>query len=220
LIYVLIHLKVFKKADGSQYDVDGKLYDQVDIRMVIDGYNAPLTGGNFVDLVDKGYYTKRPINRADGFVVQTGDADPGGTGMHGYVPPGSKEERKVPLEISLKGDENLLYGTSAEDEGRGSAQSTLQFQSYGALGMAREEFVADSASTQFFWLLFESDLTPAGRNLLDGRYALFGYTLDGADLLKDVKEGDIIASAKVIKGIENLSRGSGTTAEVVAVSSL
>ena len=43
----------FKKADGSQYDVDGKLYDQVDIRMVIDGYNAPLTGGNFVDLIDK-----------------------------------------------------------------------------------------------------------------------------------------------------------------------
>jgi hypothetical protein len=24
---------VFKKADGSQYDVDGKLYDQVDIRV-------------------------------------------------------------------------------------------------------------------------------------------------------------------------------------------
>ena len=43
----------FKKADGTQYDVDGKLYDQVDIRMVIDGFNAPLTGGNFVDLIEK-----------------------------------------------------------------------------------------------------------------------------------------------------------------------
>lgn len=80
--------------------------------------------------------------------------------------------------------------------------------------------MADSASTQFFWLLFESDLTPAGRNLLDGRYALFGYTLDGAELMKDVKEGDIIASAKVVKGIENLSRNSASAAEVVAVSSL
>ena len=49
----------------------------------------------------KGYYTKKPINRADGFVVQMGDADPAGT-VHGYVPPGSKEERKIPLEISLK----------------------------------------------------------------------------------------------------------------------
>ena len=43
----------FKKADGTQYDVDGKLYDQVDIRMVIDGFNAPLTVGNFIDLIDK-----------------------------------------------------------------------------------------------------------------------------------------------------------------------
>jgi hypothetical protein len=38
--------------------------------------------------------------------------------------------------------------------------------------MARSEFEADSASSQFFWLLFESDLTPAGKNLLDGRCVL------------------------------------------------
>ena len=36
--------------------------------------------------------------------------------------------------------------------------------------MARSEFEPDSASSQFFWLLFESDLTPAGKNMLDGRY--------------------------------------------------
>lgn len=70
--------------------------------------------------------------------------------------------------------------------------------------MARSEFEADSASTQFFWLLFESDLTPAGKNLLDGRYACFGYTTEGADLLKSVTEGDIIDSIEVIKGGENL----------------
>jgi peptidylprolyl isomerase len=84
----------------------------------------------------------------------------------------------------------------------------LPFQSYGALGMARSEFEANSASSQFFWLLFESDLTPAGKNMLDGRYACFGYTVDGADLLKGVKEGDIIVSAKVVKGLENLATNS------------
>ena len=124
------------------------------------------------------------------------------------------------LFLLIQGDKDLLYGVSSEDDGRGSAATTLQFQSYGALGMAREEFAADSASTQFFWLLFESDLTPAGRNLLDGRYALFGYTLDGADLLKDVKEGDIISSAKVTKGIENLVRGSASSAAAVEVTDL
>ena len=46
--------------------------------------------------------------------------------------------------------------------------------------MAREEYEPNTASTQFFWLLFESDLTPAGKNLLDGRYSCFGYTTKGA----------------------------------------
>ena len=70
--------------------------------------------------------------------------------------------------------------------------------------MARSEFEADSASSQFFWLLFESDLTPAGKNMLDGRYTCFGYTVEGSDFLKDVKEGDIIKSATVTKGSEFL----------------
>lgn len=47
---------VIKRPDGSQYDVDGKLYDRVRLKMIIDGFNAPITGGNFVDLVDKGFY--------------------------------------------------------------------------------------------------------------------------------------------------------------------
>lgn len=171
--------------------------------MVIDGYNAPLTGGNFVDLVNRGFYNKKVITRADGFVVQTGDADPAGS-VHGFVPPGATDERKVPLEIALKGDKELLFGTTSEDDSRGSEATVLPFQSYGALGMARSEFEADSASSQFFWLLFESDLTPAGKNMLDGRYSCFGYTVGNADLLKDVKEGDVVQSAKVVSGLDKL----------------
>ena len=49
---------------------DAKLY------IVVDGYNAPVTAGNFVDLVDKKFYDGMDVQRADGFVVQTGD--PGG----------------------------------------------------------------------------------------------------------------------------------------------
>jgi len=164
---------VIVKADGSQFDVDGKLLDDVKLKMVIDGYNAPLTGGNFIDLIKNKFYEGKKINRADGFVVQTGDADPDGT-IHGYVPKGSSEERKIPLEIAIKDEDELLYGSTTEDDGRGAAATTLPFQAYGALGMARSEFEPDSASTQFFWLLFESDLTPAGKNLLDGRYTCCG----------------------------------------------
>ncbi len=44
-------------------------------RIVLDGYNAPITAGNFVDLVQRKFYDGMEIQRADGFVVQTGDPD-------------------------------------------------------------------------------------------------------------------------------------------------
>jgi cyclophilin family peptidyl-prolyl cis-trans isomerase len=36
---------------------------------------------------------------------------------------------------------------------------------------------------QIFFLLKESELTPSGANLLDGRYAVFGYAVQGQDNL-------------------------------------
>ena len=72
------------------------------------------------------------------------------------------------------------------------------------MGWAREEYDPNSGSSQFFWLLFDSDLTPAGKNVLDGRYPCFGYVVEGADFLRDVKEGDIIVSANVTDGAVKL----------------
>ena len=46
------------------------------LRMVLDGYNAPVTAGNFLDLVNRKFYDGMEVQRADGFVVQTGN--PGG----------------------------------------------------------------------------------------------------------------------------------------------
>jgi len=198
---------VLKKGPGGEgensdkFDIEGELFDTATLKLTIDGYNAPLTGGNFVDLVNKGFYNKMEIQRSDGFVVQTGD--PAGP-ADGYVPPGEKEPRTIPLEIMVKGDKVPMWGSTTEEDSRGYAATVLPFQSYGALGMARTEDNDDSASSQFFFLLFDSDLTPAGKNLLDGAYACFGYTVEGADFLKDVKEGDMIVSAKVVDGKENL----------------
>lgn len=199
---------VLKKADGGPFDVEGTNYPQAKMKMIIDGYTAPVTGGNFIDLVDKGFYSKMEIQRSDGFVVQTGD--PAGE-ADGYVATPSKSvgagkhgERLIPLETFLKGDKGPFYETSMEDEGRGGQATVLPFSAYGAMGWAREEYEPNSGSSQFFWLLFDSDLTPAGKNVLDGRYPVFGYVVEGADFLRDTKEGDIIVSAKVTGGIENL----------------
>jgi hypothetical protein len=50
-------------------------------------------------------------------------------------------------------------------------------------------FVPCSASSQVFFLLKESELTPSGANLLDGRYAVFGYAVSGQDYLGLMKVG-------------------------------
>lgn len=196
------------KPDKSSFNVEGELFKEAKLVMVIDGYTAPVTAGNFVDLVKRGFYDNMEIQRSDGFVVQTGDA----TGeADGYVGKGGKAvgngkngERLIPLEITIKGDKGPIYESTIEDEGRGGEATVLPYSSYGAMGWAREEYEPNSGSSQFFWLLFDSDLTPAGKNVLDGRYPVFGYVVEGADLLGDIKEGDVIVSAKVTKGIENL----------------
>merc|ERR1719326_2671517 len=149
------------------------------------------------------------VQRSDGFVVQTGDPaqeSKDEKAPHGFVPAGQSQVRKIPLEVSVLGDKGPIYGATFDDDGRGGYAAKLPFNAYGALGMAREEYSADSASSQWFWLLFDSDLTPAGKNLLDGRYACFGYTTEGARLLSDVKEGDIIEKASVVSGLELLDK--------------
>jgi peptidylprolyl isomerase len=224
-----------KKPNGEQYDIEGALFKEAKMKMIIDGYagkhliflthchfcsiyssmllletctKAPVTGGNFIELVKNGFYNNMEIQRSDGFVVQTGK--PKGE-ADGYVGTSSKSigagkhgERLIPLEIFVKGDKGPFYETTIEDEARGGEATVLPFSSYGAMGWAREEYEPNSGSSQFFWLLFDSDLTPAGKNVLDGRYPCFGYVVEGADFLHDVKEGDVIVSAKVTEGADKL----------------
>mmetsp|Transcript_10499 Transcript_10499/g.25357 ORF Transcript_10499/g.25357 Transcript_10499/m.25357 type:complete len:444 (-) Transcript_10499:1637-2968(-) len=200
---------VVKKAEaGAQFDVNGVNFPEARMTMVIDGYAAPITGGNFVDLVNKGFYTNMAIQRSDGFVVQTGDPDGKAVGYVGTpskaIGAGPNGERLIPTEIFVRGDKGPFYESTIEDEGRGGEATILPFSAYGAMGWAREEYDVNSGSSQFFWLLFDSDLTPAGKNVLDGRYPCFGYVVEGSDFLSDIKEGDVIVSAKVTKGLENL----------------
>jgi len=169
---------------------------------VIDGYNAPITGGAFVDLVERGFYDGLPFIRAEDFyVLQTGD--PKGPD-EGYVDPRSKQIRTVPLEIRIKGDAAPIYNLTFEDVGRFKAEAVLPFATYGTLGWAHSDERLDDGSSQFFFFLYEPELTPAGLNLVDGRYAAFGYVVDGMDVLEELTVDDTIIKARVIDGANNL----------------
>ena len=118
----------------------GTLYDKAVLKVVVDGYTAPISGGNFVDLVNKGLYKGMTIQRSDGFVVQTGDTDPEGgpKAVHGYKGPDGKE-RKVPLEVFALEDKQPTYEITLEDDGRPLSQPKLPFSVYGTVAMARSE---------------------------------------------------------------------------------
>ncbi|WP_225867361.1 peptidylprolyl isomerase [Cyanobium sp. NIES-981] len=172
------------------------------VTAVVDGYNAPLTAGAFVDLVQKRFYDGLPFTRAEDFyVLQTGD--PEGP-ADGYVDPATKELRRVPLEIMVPGEAAPFYNQTFEDLGRYKAAAVLPFATVGTLGWAHSDKQLDDGSSQFFFFLYEAELTPAGLNLVDGRYAAFGYVVDGAEVLEELGVDDRILRARVVEGAENL----------------
>ena len=169
---------------------------------IIDGYNAPLTGGAFIDLVNKNFYNDLPINRAEEFfVLQTGD--PKGNDI-GYVDPDTNEQRLVPLEIRVPGEPETFYGETFEDLGFYTETPTLPFATLGTLGWSHSNESVNDGSSQFFFFLYEAELNPAGRNLIDGRNAAFGYVVKGAEVLEELNMDDKIIAIEIIKGEENL----------------
>jgi peptidyl-prolyl cis-trans isomerase B (cyclophilin B) len=170
------------------------------ITIELDGINAPITAGNFVDLVQKGVYDglvfHRVVRDPQPFVAQGGDPqgkDPKfpatrlGTG--GYIDPKTGSERRIPLEIKPKGANEPIYSKTITDK------PELQHKQ-GAIAMARSQ-MPDSASSQFYFAL-------ADLSFLDGNYAVFGNVTEGFDVVNNIKQGDRIESAKVTQGAENL----------------
>jgi peptidyl-prolyl cis-trans isomerase B (cyclophilin B) len=175
------------------------------IVMELDGTEAPITAGNFVDLVNRGVYDglvfHRVVREPQPFVVQGGDpqsADPSvpaqqlGTG--GFVDPDTQAPRYIPLEIKPEGADSPLYNQTFESA-RITTAPTLEHRR-GAVAMARSQLV-DSASSQFY-------ITLADLPFLDGSYAVFGYVTEGMDVVDGIQQGDVIESAQVTSGLDNL----------------
>ena len=173
------------------------------ITIEVDGTNAPITAGNFVDLVQKGVYDglafHRVVREPQPFVVQGGDpqskdpkvpADRLGTGS--YIDPKTGNARYIPLEVKPKGSDTPIYNKPFD----ATAQPVVLPHKQGAVAMARSQ-PPDSASAQFYFAL--ADLA-----FLDGNYAVFGNVTQGFDVVNKIQQGDRIDSAKVTQGAENL----------------
>ena len=179
------------------------------IIMELDGNKAPITAGNFIDLVERGVYDglafHRVVKQPQPFVAQGGDPqgkDPNfpvsrmGTG--GFIDPETGERRFIPLEIKLEGEEEPVYNKALGRQAGFSAPSVVLKHDRGAVAMARSQ-APDSASSQFYIAL-------ADLEFLDGDYAVFGKVVEGMDVVDGIEQGDRIESATVIEGAENLQK--------------
>jgi peptidyl-prolyl cis-trans isomerase B (cyclophilin B) len=166
----------------------------------IDGANAPMTAGNFVDLVNRGIYNgtvfHRVVRNPLPFVVQGGDPTTSdsktplsayGTGH--FIDPSTGEARFVPLEFRLKSTNSLQYGDEISSPGLiGKLKLTHE---RGAVAMARSAD-PNSASAQFYIAL---EALPE----LDGHYAVFGRVEQGMDVVDRLQQGDKLIRARIKK---------------------
>ena len=169
------------------------------ITLELNGDAAPVTAGNFLDLVQRGAYNgtvfHRVVRDPVPFVVQGGDpssSDPAtpksqyGTGS--FVDPTSGQARFVPLELSFNGEDQPRYGRVVSNPTE-LVQLKLSHER-GALAMARSQ-APDSASAQFYIAL-----KPLPE--LDGRYAVFGRVTQGLDVVDAIRQDDTIEKALVL----------------------
>lgn len=171
------------------------------VQIQLDGAAAPLTAGNFVDLVNKGVYNgtlfHRVVREPVPFVVQGGDpqtanprVSPTQYGLGNYLDPGSGQSRLIPLELKLSNETGPRYGEVLTAPGI-TRQLALAHQR-GAVAMARAND-PNSASAQFYIAL---QALPE----LDGRYAVFGRVVQGMDVVDRIQQGDKLLKARLIEG--------------------
>ncbi|KAF2285974.1 hypothetical protein GH714_009291 [Hevea brasiliensis] len=182
-----------EKGDGSTFspEAGGEERRTAKIQVVIDGYSAPLTAGNFAKLVVDGAYNGAKLSCTNQAVLTDNGIDKNG----GY---------SVPLEIMPSGQFEPLYRTTLSVQD--GELPVLPLSVYGAVAMAHSEVSEEySAPYQFFFYLYDKrNAGLGGLSFDEGQFSVFGYTTAGRDILSQIKSGDVIQSAKLVEGQDRL----------------
>ncbi|MBD2101480.1 peptidylprolyl isomerase [Leptolyngbya sp. FACHB-261] len=167
------------------------------------GDHAPLTAGNFVDLVNRGYYNGTPLIVDERFILRAA-AEP-------FIDPTTGQERRLPLEIQPEGASQPIYGRTFAEAGLPvNALPVLKNSYRGALALSHPEGEANTGSARFFISYGNGEVIPYDGNALDGFYSVFGYVIDGVkygdpdEPLQRIQNGEKIVKAEVVAGLENL----------------
>ena len=150
------------------------------IRVQLAGNDAPIHVGNFVELAQKGFYDNLKFHRyVEDFVIQGGC-------------PNTRPLDSAQV-AEAAGNPFAGLGTGGPGYTIKEEFTTNPNNSHedGALAMARSQH-PDSAGSQFYFCL-------GAQHFLDPNYTVFGQTIEGMDVIEQLRVGDVIESI-VIEG--------------------
>ncbi|WP_283171375.1 peptidylprolyl isomerase [Curtanaerobium respiraculi] len=148
------------------------------IRVQLAGKDAPIHVGNFVELSQKGFYDDLKFHRyVENFVIQGGDP----------------KTRDLTSEQVAAASANPFSGLGTGGPGYSikAEYSTNPNNSHedGALAMARSQ-MPDSGGSQFYLCL-------GAQHFLDPNYTVFGQTIEGFDVIRQLRAGDVIEHIEI-----------------------
>lgn len=148
------------------------------IRVKLAGKDAPIHVANFVDLADKGFYNGVKFHRyVPGFVIQGGD-------------PQTVDATSEEVINSVQSGRSV-FGTGGPGYSIKEEFTTNPHNEHndGTLAMARSSN-PDSAGSQFYFCL-------GAQPMLDSGYTVFGDTIEGLDVIGQLRVGDVIESIEI-----------------------
>lgn len=153
------------------------------IRVQLAGKDAPIHVGNFVELAHKGFYDDLKFHRyVPGFVIQGGCPN---------TRPLDSEQVKA-----AEGNPFARLGTGGPGYTIKQEYTTNPNNKHldGTLAMARSQD-PDSAGSQFYFCL-------GAQPFLDSGYTVFGQTIEGLDVIGQLRVGDVIEHIEIENAAE------------------
>lgn len=174
---------MFEKLYTPEYKPNGNEVAVIEtnkgtIKVQLAGNDAPIHVGNFVELAQKGFYDGLKFHRyVPGFVIQGGCPNTRGR---------SAEEVQLGAQTGMGG-----FGTGGPGYCIKQEYTTNPNNHHldGTLAMARSQ-MPDSAGSQFYFCL-------GPQSFLDPNYTVFGQTIEGLDVIGQLRVGDDIEKVTI-----------------------
>ena len=150
-----------------------------DIKLTVFASKTPVTAASFLNLASRGFYDGLKFHRViPNFMIQGGD-------------PNTRDMSGADVAAGLEGPDGMP-GTGGPGYCIKGEFATNPRNSHvdGALAMARS-MDPDSAGSQFYFCL-------GAQHNLDSGYTVFGTTVEGLDVISQLRAGDEIVHVEIV----------------------